>query len=549
VGRYRDAIGAVPPLGAPAAFLEPVGDPLGDLASRFARTHGPFVAEDLAARLGLGVAPARAALAKLTAAGKIAAGGFTPGGHGVELCDVEVLRAIKRRSLAKLRKQVEPVPPAALGRFLVAWHDIAGPRGGLDALLGVVEQLEGAPLPATALFEDILPARVRGFRPDQLDALCAAGEIVWRGVEAVGDGDGRVALHLVDRFALLAPSPTAPEPGLGARVAEILAARGAIFFGDVTAALGAYPGDVLAALWDLVWRGAVTNDTTAPLRSRAGLGAAATPGRRGFRSRRIGPPGSEGRWSLLPGAARALGLEPPGAPASAAPAETDRRTALAQVLLERYGVVTREVAAAEGIPGGFSAVYDVLSAMEEAGRARRGWFVADLGAAQFARPACEERLRGLRDPPDTPQVVALAATDPANPWGAALPWPASDHRPQRPRDPRGGRAGRLDRARREEPRDVPARRGPGPTACARGAGARPRRSRRRRPSLGAHARADRRGRRRRLADRPCAPGRGLSVDEQGPAQAPRGRLRARAPLTSRVDRSRLHGETQSGASH
>lgn len=431
VGRYRDALGVVPPLGAPAAFLERVADPVGDLVSRFARTHGPFTVDALALRFGFGVATARTAVGRLIAAGKILEGGFLPGGTGVELCDAEVLRGIKRKSLARLRQQVEPVPHAALGRFLVAWHEIGASRGGLDAILAVVEQLEGCPIPATALFEDVMPARVRGFRPDQLDALCAAGEIVWRGVEAVGEGDGRIALHLVDRYGLLAPPPEKPEDGLALRVAEVLAARGAIFFGDVVSALGAFPGDVLAALWDLVWRGAVTNDTTAPLRSRAGLGPAVSTSRRNaFRSRRIGPPGSEGRWSLLPGAARALGLDTPIAGA-AAPSETDRRAALAAALLERYGVVTREVAHTEGIVGGFSAVYDVLKAMEEAGRARRGWFVADLGAAQFARPASEDRLRALREPPEEVQVVVLAATDPANPYGAALPWPPSETRPQR----------------------------------------------------------------------------------------------------------------------
>ncbi len=431
VGRYRDALGVVPPLGAPAAFLERVADPLGDLVSRFARTHGPFPIEAVAGRFGLGVATARGALAKMIASGKVLEGGFLPGGAGVELCDAEVLRGIKRRSLARLRKQVEPVTHAALGRFLVAWHEIAAPRGGLEAILAVVEQLEGCPIPATALFEDVLPARVRGFRPDQLDALCAAGEIVWRGVEAVGDGDGRIALHLVDRYALLAPPPDPPEEGLARSIAEVLAARGAIFFGDVVSTVAAFPGDVLSALWDLVWRGAVTNDTTAPLRSRAGLGVSASSSKRAFRSRRIGAPGSEGRWSLLPGAARALGLETHGIAAPALPSETDRRAALAAVLLERYGVVTREVAHSEGIVGGFSAVYDVLKAMEEAGRARRGWFVADLGAAQFARPASEDRLRALREPPEESGVVVLAATDPANPYGAAVPWPPSETRPQR----------------------------------------------------------------------------------------------------------------------
>jgi ATP-dependent Lhr-like helicase len=413
--RYRDALGVPPPPGLPRALLEPVRDPLGDLVSRWARTHGPFRAEMLAGRWGTGIAPVREALERLNE--RILEGEFLPGGRGREFVDAEVLKALKRRALARLRKQVEPVEPAALARFLAEWQGPARPRRGLDALLAAVEQLQGAPLVASSLEREILAARVHPVRPGDLDILFSAGELIWRGVEPIGSRDGRIALYLTDHYKLLAP-PATPAPGeLCERVREALRKRGAQFFADLQAALGAFPADLLKALWDLVWAGEVTNDTLAPLRSslrgepkqdrRAHLG-------RAFRSRRVGPPGSEGRWSLLP------------APSGSA---TERAAALAQTLLARHGVLTREATQAEGVAGGFSAVYPVLKAMEEAGRARRGYFVSGLGGAQFAVPGAEERLRALREPSEEPQSLVLAATDPANPYGSTLPWPLAG--PQR----------------------------------------------------------------------------------------------------------------------
>jgi len=421
--RLRDALGIPPPPDMPRELLEPVRDALGDLVSRYARTHGPFRPEDAARRLGLGAAPVVLALERLEAQDRVLQGEFLPaalaaarypdGVRGREWCDAEVLRGLRRRSLAKLRKQVEPVEQAALSRLQLDWQGVAHPRRGVDALLGAVEQIQGAPVPASALETEVLPARIEPFKYADLDLLSSAGEVVWRGIDPIGPRDGRIALYLADHYRLLAPPPRKAEGELAARVREILSKRGASFFGDLQQATGAFPGDLLEAIWSLVWAGEVTNDTLAPLRSylrgapdRSRRERGAAPA---FRTRRLGPPGSEGRWSLLP--------EPSGT-------ATERSMALSQVLLSRYGVLTREAVHAEGVQGGFAAVYDVLKAMEESGRARRGYFVAGLGATQFALPGADERLRALRDPPEEPETAVLAATDPANPYGAMLTWPA-----------------------------------------------------------------------------------------------------------------------------
>src|SRR5205814_6516711 len=265
--RVRDALGVPLPPGLPPELLEAVKDPLGDLVSRWARTHGPFRAEDLAARWGAGVAVVRGALERLAAQERVLEGEFLPHGRGREWVDAEVLKGLKRRALAKLRKQVEPVEPAALGRFLADWQGIARPRRGLDALLGAVEQLQGAPLVASALEREILTARIQPLRPGDLDVLFSAGELIWRGVEPVGSRDGRIALYLTDHYRLLAPPPKKAEGALCEKLRQELRRRGASFFADLTAATGAFPADLLKALWDLVWAGEVTNDTLAPLRS------------------------------------------------------------------------------------------------------------------------------------------------------------------------------------------------------------------------------------------------------------------------------------------
>jgi len=414
-GRFRDALGIVPPRGLPAAFLEATARPLADLVARYARTHGPFTASDIAKRFGLGVVPIDQALAELARDGRVVGGEFLPHGTTREHCDVEVLASLRRKSLARIRRAVEPVDGAAYARFLVDWSGVGQKRRGPDALLASITQLEGAPLVASALETDVLPARVDEYRAWDLDRLCASGTIVWCGIEPIGPNDGRIALFVADHEPLLAP-PSTPVPGaIAETIRALLARRGAVFFAEIARETGGFPTDALEALWDMVWAGEVTNDTLEPLRSRL-RAAPRTPSRRrrepNGRSARTGaPPGSEGRWSLR---ASRWGREV---------AETERRAATARTLLERHGVVMRETVHAEGLEGGFSAVYAVLQAMEHAGRVRRGYFVAGRGGAQFALPGAEERLRARRDPSDDAAPLILAATDPASPFGASLPWP------------------------------------------------------------------------------------------------------------------------------
>jgi ATP-dependent Lhr-like helicase len=426
--RYRDALGVVLERGLPDALLGPTTDALTSLVARFARTRGPFRASAVAARWGIGEAPITTALDALVSRGKVARGAFLPLPAGLrraepEHVDVEVLRALKQKTLARLRNSIEPVQPEAFARFLADWQGIgaASERARpLDLLLQAIARLEGCPIPASALESEVLPARVPGFRPHQLDQLLATGEIVWAGVSPIGASDGRIALYAAEREALLTPPPSEEPPSgpLHARIRELFERRGAVFFAEIARTVGGYPGDVLAALWDLVWSGEVTNDSLEPLRSVAREPARGREGRRARAARslgraRIGPPGSEGRWSLR----RSRWDREPSA--------TERRTATGRALLERYGVVLREVGAAEGLPGGFGYVYDVYRAMEDQARVRRGYFVAGRGATQFALPGAAERLRApLRaDDEDGRRATVLAATDPANPWGSLLPWP------------------------------------------------------------------------------------------------------------------------------
>ncbi|MEP7117050.1 MAG: crosslink repair DNA glycosylase YcaQ family protein, partial [Acidobacteriota bacterium] len=412
--RYRDGLGAPLPTGLPAALLEPAGDAIGDLVRRYARTHGPFTAAEAAARFGIGVAVVDLTLRRLADGGRVVEGEFRPGGRGREWCDAEVLRSLRRRSLAALRQDVEPVDVPVLGRFLTAWHGLHAPRAGLDALLDAIEQLQGAPLVASVLEREILPARVAGYLPAQLDTLVSAGEVIWVGVEPLGERDGRVALYLADQRAPLMP----PRRGAGglveleARIAAWLMRHGAAFFGPLHEAVGGgFPQDTVDALWSLVWKGLLTNDTLQPLRAyTAGPERTRRDARANrFRSRRLVPPTAEGRWSMLD--------------ASAPPSPTVWAAALTRQLLARHGLVTRNVIALEPVPGGFSAVYPVLRRLEDTGRVRRGYFVADLGGAQFAEPGAIDRLRAERDAPTEARAVTLAATDPANPYGAVVEWP------------------------------------------------------------------------------------------------------------------------------
>ncbi|NHI15612.1 DEAD/DEAH box helicase [Microbacterium excoecariae] len=452
-GRLRDALGTALPVGVPAAFTEPVADPLGDLVSRYARTHGPFPAAALATRLGVGQAVARHALQRLETAGRAVSGFFLPDGAGASLgdepewCDSGALRRIRIRSLAALRGSVEPVPPDAFARFLPSWHHLDLPLEGIDGVLQVVEQLAGVPIPASAWESLVLPSRVRDYAPGLLDELTATGEVVWSGHGAISGRDGWIALHPADLVpvTLQPPADLAGTDGLDARILAALARGGAYFAAQVADMVreGLAPPEaaeiseaaVTEALWRLVWASRVTNDTFAPVRTLLSGGsqshkvARRAPRTRTFRgvsfSRAGGsaprPASLGGRWSLL---------------ASPDADETVRAAARASLLLDRYGVVTRGSVQNEGAPGGFAQVYRTLAQFEDAGHCRRGYVIEGLGAAQFAASATIDRLRTFGALPDPAPRAArvLAATDPANPYGAALPWPALDevtHRPGR----------------------------------------------------------------------------------------------------------------------
>ncbi|MEU2338806.1 ATP-dependent helicase [Streptomyces sp. NPDC013172] len=406
-GRLRDALGTALPVGVPEAFTEPVKDPLGDLLARYARTHGPFTSATAAARFGLGVAVTEGALQRLAAGGRVVQGEFHPAGIGQEWCDAAVLRRLRRRSLAALRHELEPVAPAALAQFLPQWQHIGKGHGlrGVDGLVRAVEQLQGASVPASALEKLVLPSRVVNYTPSMLDELTAAGEIVWAGAGALPGKDGWVSLYLADAAPLLLPPPHPLElTALHQSVLDALSGGYGLFFRQIadqvraTTHPDATDPQLADALWDLAWSGRLTNDTLAPLRSL--LGSGRTAGSTAHRAKRTvprgrygsltaaartaasrtGPPTVAGRWSLLP--------EPE-------PDTTVRAHALARTLLDRHGVVTRGAVAAEGVEGGFSAVYRILSAFEESGQARRGYVVEGLGAAQFAMDGAVDRLRAV----------------------------------------------------------------------------------------------------------------------------------------------------------
>ena len=481
--RLRDALGVPLPMGVPLAFVEPVADPLGDLVGRYARTHGPFTAAEAAARLGLGVAVVSTTLQRLAGEGRVTEGEFRPvetaildpagmdpapaatitvpgSPGGTEWCDVEVLRRLRRSSLAALRSEVEPVDPATYGRFLPAWQNVGSSLRGLDGIVTVIDQLSGVPVPASAWEPLILGSRVRDYAPAMLDELTATGEVVWSGHGSLPGNDGWISLHLAENAPLtLNPAPDFQPTDLQQQLLDILGGGGAYFFRQLSDALAAggrmeSDANLISALWELVWAGRISNDTFTPVRSLLSGGKTAhkqrpaTPRARTARMGRLGrAPGASltgssmrlaaggqaaplrnasplvaGRWNLLPAV------------------ETDttlHASATAELLLDRYGVVTRGSVASEGTPGGFALLYRVLARLEEMGRCRRGYFIEQLGAAQFAVPATVDRLRSFSDDaqlkqPD-PTAVALAATDPANPYGAALPWPPTDsgHRPGR----------------------------------------------------------------------------------------------------------------------
>nr|WP_051571194.1 ATP-dependent helicase [Cryptosporangium arvum] len=455
-GRVRDALGVALPVGVPEAFTEPVRDPLGDLVSRYARTHGPFRAAECAERFGLGVAVVQGALQRLAAGRRVTSGEFRPDGAGTEWCDAEVLRTLRRRSLAALRKEVEPVGPSAYATFLARWQQVtaAQPTGGrkqprtgaADALLRAVEQLQGLAIPASALEQLVLASRVPGYSPALLDELCTAGEVVWSGAGSLPGDDGWVTLAYADAAPLLLSPPAewSTTPVHDA-VLDALDGGRALFFRALSDAVGASVGttddaDLAAAVWDLVWAGVVTNDTLAPLRALQSGGRTRHPVRRGApatRFRRLGRGNLTGLSSAAPGVPRPALPSRSGPPTMAGrwslvgerELDPTRRThAAAEVMLDRYGVVVRGTVGPERLPGGFGGLYRVLGAAEDTGRVRRGYFVEGLGGAQFAEPGAVERLRAVASELEADdhraQAVVLAATDPANPYGAALAWPA-----------------------------------------------------------------------------------------------------------------------------
>ncbi|WP_327148277.1 ATP-dependent helicase [Nocardia sp. NBC_01329] len=460
--RLRDALGVPLPIGTPAAFIEPVPDPLGDLVARFARTHGPFTTESVAHRFGLGVSVAGSALHRLGIEKRVVEGEFTPETGGTEWCDTQVLRRLRRRSLAAARHEVEPVSTGTFGRFLPDWQHIGtGELRGIDGVATVVEQLAGVPIPASAWESLVLPARIRDYTPAFLDELMATGEVRWSGHGVINAKDGWVALHPADRAPLTLPPADEPEftethlallaalgagpalttpaghrPDADPTASPVPHSGGAYFFRQLSDATGLLDdAGVAAALWDLVWAGLVSGDTFAPVRARLS-GSTRTPTahrtpRRAPRGRtylprpampsRSGPPTVAGRWSLLP---------------DRATDNTVRAHATADLLLERYGVLTKGSVQGEGVPGGFALVYRVLSEFEDRGRCRRGYFIDSLGGAQFSTTDVVDRLRSFdSDRKPTDAALALAACDPANPYGAALPWPKTEggagHRPGR----------------------------------------------------------------------------------------------------------------------
>ncbi|MEM8982775.1 MAG: DEAD/DEAH box helicase [Pseudomonadota bacterium] len=423
VALYRDALGVAVPPGLPDSFLATVDAPLTELVKRYARYHGPFLTRDVTQRYGLSATQLDTTLAALEADGTLIRGEIRPGGVELDWCDAEVLRRLKRRNLASLRDEVAAVDTATLALFLADWHGIAAIESGPARLEEVVAQLQDYPLPWSLWSSVILPTRVRQFRPEMLDMLAATGQVVWVGRGASGPRDGRVALYLRHQVAeLLNVEPYTPSSDLHGAVLDHLDERGASFLFEIEAAVRAVqpsvkPRELTQVIWDLVWAGQITNDTFAPLREFAGRGP-----------RRRHAPAAAGRW------ARVASL------VTTDRAPTERVVARTRLLLERYGLLSRGAALAEGSEGGFAPIYKVLRELEEQGRTRRGHFVDGLGGAQFALPGAIDRLRAKRAnaeerdaPIDTDELSAVAALDPANPFGALVPWPTATNDKAKPR--------------------------------------------------------------------------------------------------------------------
>ncbi|MCV7009905.1 ATP-dependent helicase [Mycobacterium gordonae] len=434
IGRLRDGVGAAVPVGLPAAFTESVADPLGELLGRYARTHTPFTTAEAAARFGLGLRVTADVLGRLCADGRLVRGEFVAaaaGGVGSEQwCDADVLRILRRRSLAALRAQVEPVSTAAYGRFLPAWHQVGATDTGVDRLAGVIDQLAGVRIPASALEPLVLGPRVRDYSPAMLDELLATGEVTWSGAGSISGSDGWIALHPADSAPLtLFPAAEIEFTDVHREILNTLSGGGAYFFRQLAGAAGS-EAELKAALWELVWAGWVTGDTFAPV--RALLGGSAGPRKRSAPAHRMQRAPRLSRYSVAHAQVRSADPTVAGRWSALPPPEPDstlRAHFQAELLLNRHGVLTKGAVAAEGVPGGFATLYKVLSAFEDAGRCQRGYFVESLGGAQFAVASTVDRLRSYLDgvDPQRPdyRAVVLAATDPANPYGAALPWPTA----------------------------------------------------------------------------------------------------------------------------
>ncbi len=430
--RYRDALGTPLPPGLAEVFLAESDDPLQQLLRSYSRTHGPFTTADVVARYGLSATNVDGALRRLHGLGKLLEGEFRPGGTHREWCATDVLQQIRRKSLARLRREIEPAEQSIFARLTARWQGVTVRRRGSESLLDTIENLQGAALLASELEREILPARIIDYGPGDLDTVMASGQVVWVGVEPMGNRDGRVVLYLAESLPmLLLPQELRGEPLAASeragKIIEFLTRSGASFFAAIHNAVGAgFQGETRDALWELAWSGLITNDTFHPLRDllrpndksrdRNNDLMGARPGSADFVRRmrsRTGAP-AQGRWSLI-----RQHLETPATP-------TQWTANIAQQLLVRYGIVLRETAIAENIPRGYPTIYPALKTMEDSGWVRRGMFVAGLGAAQFAMPAAVDLLRSLRSDPEAPEVLFLAATDPANLYGTVLPWPRRD---------------------------------------------------------------------------------------------------------------------------
>ncbi|MGK2954886.1 MAG: DEAD/DEAH box helicase [Solirubrobacterales bacterium] len=426
-GLYRDAFGVSPPGGLPESYLEEHDEPMVTVVSRYARTHGPFPTAQLRDRYGVDPTPA---LGQLEASGVVMRGEILPGGSQREWCEADVLRRVRRASLAHLRQEVEPADAATYARFLASWQGVDRFRragAGPDRLREILVPLQGVALTPKTWERDVLPRRVGAYKPAWLDELCTSGEIVWIGAGAIGRADGRVALYFREDVRIAGPPPAnakldRPEGPVQDSIRERLEG-GPAFWLDLVAELDHTAEELHSAIWDLAFTGEITNDSFAPLRAPRLRSVPRTEiGHRRFSRRRAAAsPTVQGRWSLTEPLFRN------------APAVGPRYRAQAELMLERHGILTREMALAEGIPGGFSTLYPELSNLEVLGSSRRGYFIEGLGGAQFALPGAVERLRS--QPLNDESLMVLASTDPANPYGATLKWPKLENRRRPARTP------------------------------------------------------------------------------------------------------------------